>query len=80
MAHLWCICFWHIMLAVSQFCITVDGFTLNIHSVVEKLIDRITGLGGEFLWDCKAQSIQRDPQGAVTMLKSQLGPKRIALW
>ena len=54
--------------------ITVDGFTLNIHSFVEKLIDRITGLGGEFLWDCKAQSIQRDPQGAVTMLKSQLGP------
>lgn len=54
--------------------ITVDGFTVNIHPFVAKLIDHITGLGGEFVWDCEVQAIKRNALGEVTALESQLGP------
>jgi glycine/D-amino acid oxidase-like deaminating enzyme len=53
--------------------ITVDGFTVNIHPFVAKLMDRITGLGGEFVWDCEVQGIQRNSLGEVTVLESQRG-------
>ncbi|KAI2616099.1 nucleotide-binding domain-containing protein [Hypoxylon sp. NC1633] len=53
--------------------ITVEGFTVNIHLFVAKLIDRITSLGGEFVWDCKVEGFQRNSQGEVTKLESQLG-------
>jgi len=54
-------------------CITVEEFTVNIHPFVAKLIDRITDFGGEFLWNCEVQGIQRNSLGEVTMLESQLG-------
>lgn len=54
-------------------CITVEGFTVNIHPFVAKLMDRIVELGGEFLWDCHVQGIQRNSHGEVTMLESPLG-------
>ncbi|KZF20135.1 hypothetical protein L228DRAFT_249806 [Xylona heveae TC161] len=54
--------------------IMVEGFTVNIHPFVAKLMDRIIGLGGEFLWNCEVQGIKRDALGKVTMLESQLGP------
>ncbi|GAB0133347.1 hypothetical protein EsDP_00001759 [Epichloe bromicola] len=53
--------------------IVVDGFTVNIHLLVAKLMDHITALGGEFVWNCKVQNIQRNPNGEVTMLKSEMG-------
>ena len=53
--------------------ITVEGFTVNIYPFVAKLIERITDLGGEFLWDCEVQSIQRNSLGEVTVLKSPMG-------
>ncbi|KAF3480034.1 uncharacterized protein GIQ15_07010 [Arthroderma uncinatum] len=53
---------------------TVQGFTLRIHSFVEKLIDRITEFGGVFTWDCCVQRIRRNAFGEVTALESQLGP------
>ncbi|KJZ78540.1 hypothetical protein HIM_01931 [Hirsutella minnesotensis 3608] len=53
--------------------LTVKGFTLGIHSFVRNLIDRITGLGGEFTWNCSVQRIRRNASGEVTSLKSQLG-------
>jgi glycine/D-amino acid oxidase-like deaminating enzyme len=53
--------------------ITVEGFTVNIHPFVAKLMDRITDLGGEFLWNCEVQGIQRNSLGEVTILESQLG-------
>lgn len=53
--------------------ITVEGFTLNIHPFVAKLIDRITALGGGFLWDCEVQGIQRNALGEVSRLESQIG-------
>ncbi|KAJ9300048.1 hypothetical protein DTO271G3_2165 [Paecilomyces variotii] len=53
--------------------ITVEGFTVNIHPFVAKLMDRIIELGGQFLWDCEVQSIKRDSLGKVAMLESQLG-------
>ncbi|RFU80689.1 hypothetical protein TARUN_1513 [Trichoderma arundinaceum] len=53
--------------------ITVDGFTVNIHPFVAKLIDHITGLGGEFVWECEVQSIERNALGQVTALESKLG-------
>ena len=52
---------------------TVEGFTVNIHPFVAKLIDRITALGGEFTWDCRVQRIRRNDSGKVTTLESQLG-------
>jgi glycine/D-amino acid oxidase-like deaminating enzyme/folate-dependent phosphoribosylglycinamide formyltransferase PurN len=52
----------------------VEGFTVNIHPFVAKLIGRITDLGGEFTWDCHVQSMHRNSQGQVTSLDSQLGP------
>lgn len=52
---------------------TVEGFTVNIHPFVAKLINRITDSGGEFLWNCKVQGIQRNSLGEVTILESQLG-------
>ncbi|KAL6851829.1 nucleotide-binding domain-containing protein [Trichoderma novae-zelandiae] len=53
--------------------ITVDGFTVNIHPFIAKLIDHITELGGEFVWDCEVQSIERNAVGEVTAVESQLG-------
>jgi glycine/D-amino acid oxidase-like deaminating enzyme/folate-dependent phosphoribosylglycinamide formyltransferase PurN len=53
--------------------ITVEGFTVNIHPFVAKLIDRITGFGGEFLWNCEVQGIQRNSLGEVTTLESKSG-------
>jgi glycine/D-amino acid oxidase-like deaminating enzyme/folate-dependent phosphoribosylglycinamide formyltransferase PurN len=53
--------------------ITVQGFTVNIHPFMAKLIERITERGGEFLWNCEAQGIDRDESGQVTALRSQLG-------
>ncbi|KAI9369901.1 hypothetical protein BJX61DRAFT_545154 [Aspergillus egyptiacus] len=54
--------------------ITVEGFTVNIHPFVARLIGRIVDLGGEFLWECEARSITRDSRGQVVHLESQLGP------
>ncbi|KAH6626504.1 FAD dependent oxidoreductase-domain-containing protein [Chaetomium sp. MPI-SDFR-AT-0129] len=51
----------------------VDGFTVNVHLFVEKLIARITSLGGEFIWNSEVQGIQRNAQGEVTALKTQRG-------
>ncbi|RDW58847.1 hypothetical protein BP6252_13323 [Coleophoma cylindrospora] len=56
--------------------LTVQGFTLGIHSFVGKLIDRIMELNGEFTWNCCVERIQRDASGGVTLLESQLGPLR----
>jgi D-amino-acid dehydrogenase len=53
---------------------TVQGFTLGIHSFVNKLIDRIIDLGGEFTWDCSVQHIRRNASGEVALLESELGP------
>ncbi|KAK4148576.1 FAD dependent oxidoreductase-domain-containing protein [Chaetomidium leptoderma] len=53
--------------------IIVDGFTVNIHLFVAKLMGHITALGGEFVWDCEVRGIQRNANGEVTMLKSQKG-------
>jgi glycine/D-amino acid oxidase-like deaminating enzyme len=53
---------------------TVKGFTLGIHSFVEKLIDRITYLDGKFTWNCSVQQIRRNASGEVISLESQLGP------
>ena len=52
---------------------TVEGFTVNVHQFVAKLIDRIAALGGEFTWNCRVQRIQRNTQGEITMLESQKG-------
>lgn len=54
--------------------ITVEGFTVNIHLFVAKLIDRIRDLGGEVIWNCRVESVQRNYSGEVTALESQLGP------
>ncbi|KAJ5259401.1 hypothetical protein N7478_012382 [Penicillium angulare] len=54
--------------------LTVKGFTLGIHSFVNKLIDRIIELDGEFIWDCRVQRIRRSASGEVTYLESQQGP------
>ncbi|KAF2272259.1 nucleotide-binding domain-containing protein [Westerdykella ornata] len=51
----------------------VQGFTLGIHSFVNKLIDRILELGGEFSWNCPVQRIRHNASGEVTSLESQLG-------
>ncbi|KAK1530169.1 uncharacterized protein CCOS01_05272 [Colletotrichum costaricense] len=53
--------------------IIVDGFTVNIHLFVGKLIDSISNLGAEFIWDCEVQAIQRNSAGEVTVLKSENG-------
>ena len=53
---------------------TIDGFTVNIHPFVAKLLDRISGLGGELTWDCQVSDIRRNGSGEVVMLESQLGP------
>jgi glycine/D-amino acid oxidase-like deaminating enzyme len=51
----------------------VRGFTLGIHSFVNKLIDRITDLGGDFTWNCSVLGMQRNASGQVTLLESQQG-------
>ncbi|PLB39943.1 FAD dependent oxidoreductase-domain-containing protein [Aspergillus candidus] len=53
--------------------IMVDGFTVNIHPFARRLVGRISDLGGEFIWDCEVERIQRDGSGAVTALASQRG-------
>ncbi|KAG9239828.1 hypothetical protein BJ878DRAFT_20200 [Calycina marina] len=53
--------------------LTVQGFTLGIHSFVDNLIDRITKLGGEFTWNRSVQRIRRNASGEVALLESQLG-------
>ncbi|KAH6858819.1 hypothetical protein BKA58DRAFT_324505 [Alternaria rosae] len=53
--------------------LTVQGFTLAIHSFVDKLINRIMGLGGDFTWNCRVERIQRNASGEVTLLESQHG-------
>ncbi|KAH6850672.1 FAD dependent oxidoreductase-domain-containing protein [Chaetomium sp. MPI-CAGE-AT-0009] len=53
--------------------IIADGFTVNIHLFVTKLINHITARGGEFIWDCKVQGIRRNLKGEVTVLQSQKG-------
>ncbi|KAL1796123.1 hypothetical protein ACET3X_006347 [Alternaria dauci] len=53
--------------------IIVDGFTVNIHLFMAKLMHHIADLGVTFEWNCEVQSIQRNPQGEVTMLKSGKG-------
>ena len=53
--------------------LTVQGFTLGIHSFVGKLIDRIIELDGEFTWNCCVQRIRRNASGEVTLLESQQG-------
>ncbi|KAK2592819.1 hypothetical protein QQS21_009487 [Conoideocrella luteorostrata] len=54
----------------------VEGFTVNIHSFVDNLIKRISELGGDFLWNCPIQAIQRNSSGEVVALKtsSSSGP------
>ncbi|GAP87847.1 putative FAD dependent oxidoreductase [Rosellinia necatrix] len=53
--------------------LTVDGFTVNVHLFMAKLLDYITALGGEFIWNCEVQSIQRDANGVVSTLTSNKG-------
>ncbi|KAK1634025.1 FAD dependent oxidoreductase-domain-containing protein [Colletotrichum phormii] len=53
--------------------IIVDGFTVNIHLFMSKLINHISELGAEFIWDCKVQAIQRNSAGEVIGLKSRKG-------
>ncbi|KAK3303704.1 FAD dependent oxidoreductase-domain-containing protein [Chaetomium strumarium] len=53
--------------------LVVDGFTVNVHLFVAKLINHITASGGEFVWECEVQSIQQNPNGEVTALKSRKG-------
>jgi D-amino-acid dehydrogenase len=51
--------------------LVVEGFTLRIHKFVQQLLQRITDLGGEFIWDCPVQAIQRNASGEVTSLKCE---------
>lgn len=53
--------------------IVVDGFTVNIHLFMAKLLDDITSLGGSFQWNCAVTGIDRNHKGDVTMLRSQMG-------
>ncbi|OTB04990.1 hypothetical protein M426DRAFT_11079 [Hypoxylon sp. CI-4A] len=53
--------------------ITVDGFTVNVHTFMAKLIQHITDLGGEFRWNSEVQGLQRNSLGEVTALDSQHG-------
>ena len=53
--------------------IIVDGFTVNVHLFMAKLIHHLATLGAEFVWDCEVQSIQRNSGGEVIMLKSEKG-------
>ncbi|KAF2151502.1 nucleotide-binding domain-containing protein [Myriangium duriaei CBS 260.36] len=53
--------------------ITVEGFTVNVHSFVTKLLLRIVDHGGEFVWNCQVQAINRNTLGEVTSLKSEEG-------
>ncbi|KAK1675207.1 FAD dependent oxidoreductase-domain-containing protein [Colletotrichum godetiae] len=53
--------------------IIVDGFTVNIHLFMNKLINHISDLGAEFIWDCEVQAIQRNSAGEVIGLKSKKG-------
>ncbi|TKX18735.1 FAD dependent oxidoreductase-like protein 5 [Elsinoe australis] len=52
----------------------IDGFTVNIHPFVAKLMDEIIRLGGTFTWDCQVQGISRNVFGEATTLQSSLGP------
>lgn len=51
----------------------VQGFTLAIRSLVNKLIDHIVHLGGDFSWNCSAQRMRRNTSGEVTSLDSEQG-------
>lgn len=51
----------------------IDGFTVNIHPFVAKLINQISADGGEFQWDCKVQHIRRNALGQVTALELPSG-------
>lgn len=53
--------------------IMVEGFTVNIHVFVAKLMNHIAARGGEFVWNCAVQGIQRNAQGEITHLESQQG-------
>lgn len=53
--------------------IVVDGFTVNVHLFMAKLLDNITSMGGEFLWNCAVTGIDRNHRGEVNMLRSQMG-------
>ncbi|KAH6641039.1 FAD dependent oxidoreductase-domain-containing protein [Chaetomium tenue] len=53
--------------------IIAEGFTVNIHLFVAKLINHLIARGAEFIWDCKVQGVQRNPDGEVTFLQSQKG-------
>ncbi|EEP80737.1 predicted protein [Uncinocarpus reesii 1704] len=52
---------------------TVEGFTVNIHPFVARLIARITELGGKFLWNCEVEGVKHNSLGQVTMLESRVG-------
>lgn len=54
--------------------IIVDGFTVNIHVFMTKILGHLASLGVEFDWNCQVQDIQRDNKGEVTGLTSQKGP------
>ena len=54
--------------------ITVDGFTVNIHLFIAKMLDHIEAIGGELAWNCQVQAMQRNAQGEVTALQSRQGP------
>ncbi|KAI9164091.1 Methionyl-tRNA formyltransferase [Paramyrothecium foliicola] len=53
--------------------IIVDGFTVNIHLFVAKLIGLIADLGGEFVWNCKVHGVERNLEGEVITLRSEKG-------
>ncbi|KAK3675252.1 hypothetical protein LTR78_004762 [Recurvomyces mirabilis] len=52
----------------------IDGFTVNIHPFMSRLMDRITKLGGQFSWDCRVERIVRNSIGNVTMLETHSEP------
>lgn len=49
----------------------VQGFTLNIHPFMRRLIVRIESLGGKFHWDCRIKKIERDERGEVYSLRGE---------
>ncbi|EAQ86380.1 hypothetical protein CHGG_07633 [Chaetomium globosum CBS 148.51] len=53
--------------------IIAEGFTVNIHLFVAKLINHLIARGAEFIWNCKVQGVQRNSEGEVTFLRSQKG-------
>jgi len=53
--------------------ITVDGFTVNIHLLMGKMLDHVEAIGGQLAWNCQVQAMQRNAHGEVTALQSQHG-------